>query len=171
MTTQGVRAAAAIVLTDSSRNDSSPSTNTWILDFHRVVRRVFVHTLAVSKFPKTCSHMGSECVILIIRVLQHYNNDVIMSAMASQFRGVPILCSTVCSSEAQTKHQTSAPLAFVRGIHRWPVDFPSQRASFHLMTSSYISINLECREVMMTLSKYVAGLRLNLGCVNSIPCN
>ena len=42
-----------------------------------------------------------------------------MSAMASQITGVAIVCSTVCSS--QRKHQSSASLAFVRGIHRWPV--------------------------------------------------
>ena len=28
------------------------------------------------------------------------------------------------SSADQTKHQSSASLAFVRGIHRWPVNFP-----------------------------------------------
>ena len=38
--------------------------------------------------------------------------------------GVSIVCSTVCSSTNQRKHQRSASLAFVRGIHRWPVDSP-----------------------------------------------
>ena len=55
--------------------------------------------------------------------LQHYCN-VIMSAMASQITGVLIVCSTVCLGADQRKHQSSASLAFVRGIHRWPVDFP-----------------------------------------------
>ena len=31
---------------------------------------------------------------------------------------------TVCSGADQRKHQSSASLAFVRGIHRWPVNSP-----------------------------------------------
>ena len=48
----------------------------------------------------------------------HYS-DVIMSTMpmASQITGVSIVWSTVGSSGDQRKHQTSASLAFVRGIH------------------------------------------------------
>ena len=47
-----------------------------------------------------------------------------MRAMASQITGVSIVCSAVCSTADQRKHQRSASLAFVRGIHRWPVDSP-----------------------------------------------
>ena len=50
--------------------------------------------------------------------------DVIMSAMASQITGVSIIYSNVCSGADQRKHQSSASLAFVRGIHRWPVNSP-----------------------------------------------
>ena len=50
--------------------------------------------------------------------------DVIMRAIASQIAGVLIVCSNFCSGADQRKHQNSAPLAFVRGIHRWPVDYP-----------------------------------------------
>ena len=54
-----------------------------------------------------------------------YNyGDVIMSAVVSQITGVSIVCSIVCSGTNQRNHQRSASLAFVRGIHRWPVDFP-----------------------------------------------
>ena len=55
--------------------------------------------------------------------IKHYS-DVIMSAMASQLNGVPIVCSNVSSGADQRKHQSSASLAFVRGIHRWPVNSP-----------------------------------------------
>ena len=48
-----------------------------------------------------------------------------MGAMAFQITGVSIGCSTVCSG-ADKKHQSSASFAFVRGIHRWPMDFPNQ---------------------------------------------
>ena len=53
----------------------------------------------------------------------HYN-DVMMSAMASQITSLTIVYSTVYSGADQRKHQSSASLAFVRGIHRWPVNSP-----------------------------------------------
>ena len=53
----------------------------------------------------------------------HYN-DVIMSAMASEITSVSIICSTVCSGADQRKHQSSASLAFLWGIHQWPVNSP-----------------------------------------------
>ena len=69
----------------------------------------------------------------------HYNS-VIMSSMASQITSLTIVYSTVHSGADQRKHQSSASLAFVRGIHRWPVNsshkWPVTRFKcFHLMTS------------------------------------
>ena len=55
-------------------------------------------------------------------ILSWHYNDVIMSAMVSQITGASIVYSTVCSGADQRKHQSSASLAFVRGIHRWPVN-------------------------------------------------
>ena len=55
--------------------------------------------------------------------LQHYNN-VIMSAMASQITSFTTVYSTVYLGTDQRKHQSSASLAFVWGIHRWPVNSP-----------------------------------------------
>ena len=46
----------------------------------------------------------------------HYN-DVIMSAMASQIPSLTIIYSTIYSGVDQRKHQSSASLAFVWGIH------------------------------------------------------
>ena len=51
----------------------------------------------------------------------HYN-DVIMSAMASPITSLMIVYSTVYSGTDQRKHQSSTSLAFVRGIHQWPVN-------------------------------------------------
>ena len=45
-------------------------------------------------------------------------------AIASQITSVSTVYSTVCSGADQRKHQSLAPLAFVRGIHRWPADSP-----------------------------------------------
>ena len=47
-----------------------------------------------------------------------------MSAMATQITGVPMVCSTFFSGADQRKHQSSASLAFVREIHRLPVNSP-----------------------------------------------
>ena len=53
----------------------------------------------------------------------HYS-DVIMGAIASQIASLTIVYSTVNSDVDQRKHQSSASLAFVRGIHRGPVNSP-----------------------------------------------
>ena len=53
----------------------------------------------------------------------HYD-DVIMIAMASQITRLAIVYSTVHSGTDERKHQSPALQAFVRGIHRWPVNSP-----------------------------------------------
>ena len=53
----------------------------------------------------------------------HYN-DVIMSGMASQINSFRIVYSRIYSGADQRKHQSSVSLAFVRGIHQWPVNSP-----------------------------------------------
>ena len=53
----------------------------------------------------------------------HYS-DFIMGAVASQIPSLAIVYSTVYSGAYQRKLQRSASLAFVRGIHRWPVNSP-----------------------------------------------
>ena len=62
-----------------------------------------------------CLLRAPKFILLTLR--QPHYSDVIMSAMASQITGVPIVCADVCSSVDQRKHQSSASLAFVRGIH------------------------------------------------------
>ena len=53
----------------------------------------------------------------------HYS-DVIMGRIASQITSLASVYSTVYSGEDQRKHQSSASLAFVRGIHRRLVNSP-----------------------------------------------
>ena len=71
---------------------------------------------------------------------KHYD-DVIMNAIASQITSLVIVYSTVFSDADQSKHQSSASLAFVWGIHRdrWIPRTKGQlrRKCFHLMTSSW----------------------------------
>ena len=71
----------------------------------------------------------------------HYD-DVTMSLMASQITSLTVVYSTVYSDADQRKHQSSASLAFVWGIHRdrWIPRTKGQLRGicFHLMTSSWI---------------------------------
>ena len=48
--------------------------------------------------------------------------DIIMGTIASQITSLTIVYSTVYSDADQRKHQISASLAFVWGIHRRPVN-------------------------------------------------
>ena len=88
-----------------------------------------------------------------IEAKNHYN-DVIMGAIASQITSLTIVNSTVYSDVDQRKHQNSASLAFVRGIHRgqvnsrhkWPVTrkiFPFDDVTM-LWGTSHIS-TMRCR--------------------------
>ena len=56
-------------------------------------------------------------------IITHYC-DVIMGAITSQITSRTIVYSTFYSDADQGKHQSSASLAFVRRIHRWPVISP-----------------------------------------------
>ena len=58
-----------------------------------------------------------------VTTIKHYG-DVIMCAIASQITSLTIVYSTVYSDADQGKHQSSASLAFVRRIHRGPVNSP-----------------------------------------------
>ena len=53
----------------------------------------------------------------------HYNG-VILSGMTSKITSITIVCSNVYSGMDQRKHKSSVSLAFVRGIHRSPVNSP-----------------------------------------------
>ena len=53
----------------------------------------------------------------------HYN-DVRMGTMAYQITSLTIVSPTGYSEADQRKHQSSGLLAFVRAIHRWPVNSP-----------------------------------------------
>ena len=56
-------------------------------------------------------------------LISHYI-DAIMSTIASQITSLTIVYSTVYAGANQRKHQSSASLAFVRGIHRGSVNSP-----------------------------------------------
>ena len=70
-------------------------------------------TIGITNF-KHWQRLGRISVPISVR---HYC-DVIIGAMASQITNLTIACSTVCSGAYQRQIQSSASLAFVRGIHR-----------------------------------------------------
>ena len=72
---------------------------------------------AASLIPKSIMKLSS----LPPTISVHYS-DVIMDAMASQITSLMIVYSTVYSGADRRKRQSSASLAFVQGIHRWPVN-------------------------------------------------
>ena len=70
-------------------------------------------------------HLDTRRITEILSSI-HYI-DAIMSAMGSQFTSLTIVYSTVYSDadhRKHRKHQSSASLAFVQGIHRGPVNSP-----------------------------------------------
>ena len=76
----------------------------------------------------------------IMTFYRHYI-DVIMTMMASQITSLTVVYSIGYSDADQRKHQSSASLGFVRGIHRdrWISRTKGQLRGkwFHLMTSSW----------------------------------
>ena len=72
---------------------------------------------------RCCSNWLLNLVPNTATLLIHYC-DAIMGTEASQITSLTIVYSTVYSDADQNKHQSSASLAFVRGIHRGPVNSP-----------------------------------------------
>ena len=61
------------------------------------------------------------------RICDNYS-DVMKGVMASQITSLTIVYLTAYPDADQRKHQSSASLAFVRGIHQWP-GYPAHMAS------------------------------------------
>ena len=74
----------------------------------------------IIKFICTCQIVNVQ-ILLFYHYADHYS-DVIMGTMASQITRLMIVYSTVYSAADQSKYQSSASLAFVWGIHWWPVN-------------------------------------------------
>ena len=67
---------------------------------------------------------GAFFCVLWRKIPRDHCSDVIVGSMASEITNLTIVYSIVYSSADQRKHQSSASLAFVRGIHRWPLNSP-----------------------------------------------
>ena len=90
------------------------------------------------ELPKTGARLIENTGVALLT----YYSDVMMSPMASQIAGIPIVYQTVCSGADQRKYQSSESLAFVRGIHRWPMNSP------HKGNAENVSIWWRHREIL-----------------------
>ena len=86
--------------------------------------------------------LGTAISAALVRMNSKHYDDVTMGAIASQITGLGIVYSAVYSDADQRKHESSASLAFVWGIHRdrWIPRTKGQLRGkcFHLMMSSWI---------------------------------
>ena len=75
---------------------------------------------------KSSKDMGAD---RNVQCMPRHYGDVIMTTIASQITSLTVVYSIVYSDADQRKHQSSASLAFVWGIHRdrW---IPAQRVSY-----------------------------------------
>ena len=101
----------------------------WYVITHKYVLMLLHYFPHFAHWHKGIHHQIQWRPLLLLAVREwvakakHYN-DVTMTATASLITSLTIVCSTVYSSADQRKHQSSASLAFVRGIHRRPVNSP-----------------------------------------------
>ena len=114
-------------------------------------------------------------------IIEHYN-DVIMGEIASQITNLTIVYSIVYSDSDQRKHQSSASLAFVRGIHRGPVNSPHKwpvtRKIFPfddviMSTSVHVRLGTEKapnQSVIADLPTHICVTRLQLSNIIPIMC-
>ena len=102
----------------------------------------------------------------VVLTIIHYI-DGVMTTVASQITNLTIVYSIVYSGTDQIKHQSSASLAFVRGIHRdlWIPRTKGQLRGkwFHLMTSS-------CSEYILEIEFMSTGNWPQVN-VNIVSCN
>ena len=80
-----------------------------------------------SSHPSTCmpyKRIMTQFAAVVVGLSFFRYNDVIMNVMASLITSLTIFYPIVYPGEDQRKHQSSASLAFVRGIHQWPVNSP-----------------------------------------------
>ena len=96
--------------------------------FNRILFQIRTFSFKVMHL-KMSSTQRQPCSVYNMSRGRFRYGDVIMGAMASKITSLAIVYLTVYSGADQRKHQSSTSLAFVRRIHRWPVNSPEQRAS------------------------------------------
>ena len=80
-----------------------------------------------------------------------------MGAMASQITSLTIAYSSIYSGADERNYQSSASLAFVRGVHRWPVNSPRKWPVTRKMLDDVIMENTRSIESYSYLTGVVTG--------------
>ena len=94
----------------------------WAKSYFRLTKAVNLQLLIIKCLFTTLLSHHCWCILHSFEPPSKRNphyNDVIMSVMASKITSLTIAYSSVYSSADQRKHQSSASLAFVRGMDRW----------------------------------------------------
>ena len=115
--------------------------------------------------------------LVVIDFSAHYS-DFITGTMVSRITSLTIVYSTVYSD--QGKHQSSASLAFVRGIHRWAVNsqhkWPVRRKMFPFDDVIMDSLTMSCQRRPRQTAGYPWCIRIwwyqttsNLPCGRMAP--
>ena len=111
-----------------------PLSISWLCELDRNFEITFLN-LKSSTRHKYDNAIHNDCII-------HYSG-VIIGTMSSQITSLTIVYSIVYSGVVQRKHQSSASLIFVRGIHRGPVNSPRKWSVTQKMFPFYDVIMLE----------------------------
>ena len=115
-------------------------------------------------FRNIISKMAVVCLspnVITDPMLSSHYNDVIMGAIAFQITSLTIVYSIVYSDADQRKHQSSASLAFVRGIHRGPMNSPHKwpvtrkMFPFDDVIMTYISTSVIIRDGLWRVTIHV----------------
>ena len=103
---------------------------------------------------------------IVFNAYQRYC-DAVMGAMASQITSLTTVYSTVHWGADQRKHQSTASLAVVRGIHRWPVNslfkwlvtrkcFPLDDVIMNMPCKNVLVDGMQCCEYWWKIDQYPA---------------
>ena len=90
-----------------------------------------------------------------------HHNDVLMSTKACQITSLTIVLSTVYSGANERKHQSSASLEYVRGIHRWPMNSPHLVPVMQKMSA----FDVICKVMAILRSQCVNSMKSNDACM------
>ena len=134
---------------EALREHRPPSRLIWWM-WNSLARRETVHPKIFQNAPYSMPDLSWK----------HYNY-VIMCAMASQITSLTIVYSTVYSGADQRKHQSSASLAFVRGIHRRPVNSPQKWPVTRKMFP-FDDVIMTLWESFGAFSRNIANMQTNL---------
>ena len=102
---------------------TNEQTSVWGGEFIRLPLKRNISILAGHKslqFPY--KHKSAKCLRWTALFMNSHSKINFPGAVAFQITSLTIICPTIYPGADQRKHQCSASLAFVRVIHRWPVN-------------------------------------------------